>query len=187
MTLHESLEIKNPDPDDLDFFMQPVIYKNPIIEGLEKRSGKKVNYIDPNAIINSKVICGDSGDNIKSVVRVVKSGRNYGVGPKDWEGVAHTLHIHTIQELISHKQDIARELLKLNKFRGYGVTPEQVLEMIDYNIKLVWLNEEVIPETILSVMNTHEYNQMDIDYLRGSYTVLLDDHERHIQEIFEGI
>ena len=187
LTLHESLEIKNPDPDDLDFFMQPVIYKNPIIEGLEKRSGKKVNYIDPNAIINSKVICGDSGDNIKSVVRVVKSGRNYGVGPKDWEGVAHTLHIHTIQELISHKQDIARELLKLNKFRGYGVTPEQVLEMIDYNIKLVWLNEEVIPETILSVMNTHEYNQMDIDYLRGSYTVLLDDHERHIQEIFEGI
>ena len=187
LMFHNSLEIKNPDPDDLDFFMQPVVYNPPLVEELAKHSNKhKVGYIDPNTIITGKVITGDSGDNIKSVVRVVKSGRNYGVGEKDWAGVAKTLHIHTIQDLISHKQDIAHELLRLNKFRGYGVSPEQIVEMIDYNVKLVWLNEAVIPETIISVMNNQEYKTIDVDYLRGSYKVLCDE-DTEMAEIFEGI
>jgi len=188
LKFHSSLEIKNPDPDDLDFFMQPIVYNPPLVEELAKHSNKrKVGYVDPNTIITSKVITGDSGDNIKSVVRVIKSGRNYGVGEKDWEKLATKLNIHTIYDLIEHKEDIANELLHLSKFAGYGITKDMVLEMINYNLKLVWLNEAVIPETIVSVMNNQEYKQIDVDYLRGSYTVLLDDKERHIQEIFEGI
>jgi len=185
IVFHESLEEKNPDPNDLDFFMRPMIYKGPIVEGLESRAGK-VSYIDPNTIITGKVICGDSGDNIKSVVRVVKSGRTYGVGEKDWEKVANKIGVSTIQDLIQHKQDIAKEIASLNKFKGYGVTKEKVEEMIDYNIKLVWLNEEVIPDTIVSVMNNQEYKQADIDYLRGSYKVLCDE-DKNIMEIFNGI
>ena len=66
------------------------------------------------------------------------------------------------------------------------MSPELVVEMIDYNVKLVWLNEAVIPETIISVMNNQEYKTIDVDYLRGSYKVLCDE-DTGMAEIFEGI
>ena len=67
-------EMKEPELNDLDFFMNP-IYESPILESLKQHSKSTVNYIYPSDVILSKIICGDSGDNIKSVFRYEKNGR----------------------------------------------------------------------------------------------------------------
>lgn len=185
IAFHNSFELKNPDPDDLDFFMQPIVYQPPLLEQLSKMASDTL-YVDPNTIILSKVICGDSGDNIKPVARIVKGGRTYGVGPKDWEKISIKLNINTIQDLIEGTNIIATEISKLKKFDGQ-VTSQQIAEMIEYNIKLVWLNEAVIPDTVVDVMNNSEYNVVDVNYFRGSYRLFLGGDTNDIENIFEGV
>ena len=46
--------------DLFDFFLNPE-FESPVLEAL-KRSSKKFDFIEPDNIIMSKVICGDSGD-----------------------------------------------------------------------------------------------------------------------------
>ena len=58
--------------------------------------------------------------------------------------------------------------------------------MIDYNIKLVWLNEAVIPETIIMYMNQLEYNQVDTNYIRSNYKMLCKKNTE-IEDIFDSI
>ena len=76
-------------------------------------------------------------------------------------------------------------LVNIKRFVGHS-TPEKVVEMIEYNIKLVWLNERIEPESIVAVMNNQEYKLYDINYLRGSYTTLLGTTDE-AEKIFEGI
>jgi hypothetical protein len=60
--------------------------------------------------------------------------------------------------------------------------------MINYNIKLVWLNESVIPETCLVAMNNVEYNDYNVDYIRSNYKVLCGDRkEDEIMKLFDSI
>ena len=60
--------------------------------------------------------------------------------------------------------------------------------MIDYNIKLVWLHEQVIPEPVIQGMNNIEYQKCDIQYIRSNYKVLCGEREeKDIMSIFEGI
>lgn len=181
---HTDLDRKNPEEGDLDFFMQPMYYRSPMVEALQARA-TKVSYIDPNSIILNKVICGDSGDNIKPVIRKVQNGRTYGVGPKDWVKIAESLNIHTVEDLINNMNEVANCLVNIKRFVGHS-TPEKVVEMIEYNIKLVWLNERIEPESIVAVMNNQEYKLYDINYLRGSYTTLLGTTDE-AEKIFEGI
>lgn len=186
IVFHDSLRIKEPDPNDLDFFMQPQIFKPQLIIDIEKKCGN-ISYIDPDTIINDKIICGDVSDNIKSVARMKKGGRIYGVGHKEWIKLADQYNIHTIQDLITHKEDVAHYIKGLKKFTSNNdVTIEKILEMMDYNIKLVWLNEDVIPETITAVMNNQDYKVVDVNYFRGAYTTLLGE-DSEIQNIFESI
>jgi len=180
----ESLQEKVPDPDDLDCFMTPMVMKPMLMENLIRRS-QKTSYVDPNTIINGKIICGDSGDNIKSVIQAPKGDRIYGVGPKDWQLISNAIYVKTVQDLITKKDKVASYLCDLNKFRGVAC-PGPVMEHIDYNIKLVWLSSEVIPSSIVDVMNTVEYKQVDVNYLRGSYKVLCEKDDQ-AQQIFADI
>lgn len=183
LNFHESLQEETYDPTDLDFFMKPIQYKPILLENLSKQVNKTI-YINPDSIILSKVICGDSGDNIKSVARIVKSGRKYGVGEKDWNKISEELNIYTIQDLIANKQEIAEKISKIKKFQN-KIKSQDILEMIEYNIKLVWLNEEVIPEPIICEMNNQEYKTIDIDYFRNSYKTLLEE-DNSIKDLFES-
>lgn len=184
IVFHKNLELHNPGPDELDFFMQPMVYRPNLVEELEKKSTTST-YIDPNTIINNKIICGDVGDNIKSVVRVQKNNRTYGVGQKDWAKIASKLDIVSIYDLIDHIDEVSEEISNIKKFANL-VSIQDIKEMIEYNINLVWLNEQIIPEPIVAVMNQHDYNQYDLSYIRGSYTTLLGEND-DIKDIFESI
>lgn len=182
---HSSLEEHTLTEDDdhfLDVFMTPIQGRSPLMEDLSSRAGE-YHYVDPNTIITSKIICGDAGDNIKSVVQVVKGGRTYGVSVNLWEKISNNLNIKTIQDLRKYKKIVATAIHNLKKFID-STTVEDIMEMIDYNIQLVWLNEEIEPDSIVSIMNTQEYKQADMDFLRGSYRVLCDEDE-NIRDIFE--
>jgi HKD family nuclease len=56
--------------------------------------------------------------------------------------------------------------------------------MLEYNIKLVWLNEEVIPDTAIQAMNQCEYKSFDVSYIRSNYKQLLKQDD-YLQNLFE--
>ena len=180
-------EMREHDIDDIEYFMQPT-YENAILETLKARSKSGINYIQPDSIILSKIICGDAGDNIKSVVRFTKNGRNYRFAEKDWESLSKSLNINSVDELIKNKNKIAKAIRNHKKVAPHDISASEILEMINYNIKLVWLNESVIPETCILAMNNVEYNDYDVDYIRSNYKVICGDRkEDEIMSIFDSI
>lgn len=185
--LHDS--IQTPE-DPMDFFMR-FEYYSPVLESIKSKT-QNISYIDPNTIITSKIICGDAGDNIMPVIRYKKGQRNYRITEKDWGNISNINDTTTIQKLLGHEMEIASSILNTPKFKK--LIKESVLkcekddieEMIRYNIKLVWLNENVIPDTIVQLMNQQEYIEYDISYLRSNYKILLKDND-NIQYIFDSI
>lgn len=169
--------------DDLDFFMQPIRVKSPILEKLKSFS-RSVSYINPDTIVMEKIICGDAGDNIKSVARIAKGGRTYNVSSKIWNTIKSDLNINTIDEFLKSKNSIINMILDIKKFNDCDYNT--VSEMFDYNIKLVWLNESVIPETITLYMNQLEYNIIDTNYIKSNFRVMCQKNNE-IEDIFESI
>lgn len=185
--LHNSLE-ETTDP--IDFFMK-LEYFSPVLDNLRSRVDD-IHYIDPNTIINSKVICGDAGDNIMPVIRYKKGTRNYRITEKDWSKIANKFSIETINDLNGHSTRIANSILLEDKFgklydrSSIGESILNIAEMIDYNIKLVWLHESVIPDTIIQFMNQQDYKLCDIKYIKSNYKVMLKE-DSDIQNLFESI
>ena len=178
-------ELKEKDMDDLDFFMAPPAYQSPILETLKQRSKSTVNYVYPDDIVLSKIICGDSGDNIKSVFRYQKNGRTYRISEKEWEKIAKEYNIVSIQCLLDCIPQTAFAITNHKKYKPFNPSQDEIEEMIRYNIKLVWLNENVIPETLLITMNQQEYKQYDISYIKSNYKMLIGE-DNSIKDLFEG-
>jgi hypothetical protein len=136
----------------------------------------------------SKIICGDNGDNIKSVIKVEKNDRRYGVGNKDWLKIKENLNINSMGDFLNKKDLIINQLVNIKKFIPYNLDKSLVREMVEYNIKLVWLNENIIPETVIQGMNNTEYNICDVNYIRSNYKSLSGEQEnKDIMNIFENI
>lgn len=179
--LDESFEEKPM--DDLEFFMQPLRVKSPVLENL-KQFSSSTNFFDPDAIVMEKIICGDAGDNIRSVAKVVSGSKTYKVSPRMWNDIKNLNSIKTLDEFFSHKQDIINGIIAIKKFNNNNT--DDISEMFDYNIKLVWLNEAVIPETIIMYMNQLEYEVADINYIKSNYKVMCKT-ENEIESIFESV
>ena len=170
--------------DEFEFFMKSE-YISPILESLKSKN-KKVSHIDPNEIILNKILCGDAGDNIKSVVRYEKNGRTYRFSQKDFESLIKDLKINTIDDLKSSYKMIAHYICNLKKFKLYQFNVDDVVDMLKYNTKLVWLHEEVIPDTAILAMNHQEYKQFDLNEIRSNFKVLIEEDEV-IKNIFDSI
>jgi hypothetical protein len=168
---------------DLDFFMQPLKVKMPIVESLKQYS-KETSFITPDSIVMEKIICGDAGDNIKPVVRVMGGTRSYKISTNMWNKIKSELSIENIKEFFTNKDNIINKILQIKKFSQCNYN--DIAEMFDYNIKLVWLNEEVIPETIIMYMNQLEYNLVDVNYIKSNFKVMCSQ-ENEIEEIFDSI
>ena len=180
-------ELEQKEMSDLDFLMNPDM-ESPLLKAIKVAAGK-TSYIDPNTIITDKIICGDSGDNIKSVIRYVKEGRNRRIGEKEWEKMAKFHGIRTINDLSGDKEEaIIRELV--GKYTGVvkDLNADTLREMIEYNKKLVWLNEAVIPESLIAKMNEMEYKQYDLSYIRNNYKAMISSEESSdIENLFNEI
>lgn len=171
--------------DELEFFLRTPS-SNPTLERIKMQSGN-VHYLNPDEIVMEKIICGDSGDNIKSIIRIQKNGRNYGVGEKDWEKLCLSLNISCLTDFFGQREQILTSLEKLAKFQGYEINHKNVSDVFDYNTKLVWLNENVIPDSIVQSMNNEVYKEFDLGEIRNNYKVLCGTKHADIEDIFAGI
>lgn len=177
-------DLKEKVVDDMDFFMQPM-NTNPLLERI-KMQAKDVHYINPDEIVMEKIVCGDSGDNIRSLVRVIKGGRKYGVGETDWKKIKDELNIEKLGDFYDKKEQVINKIANLKKFQG--LVSKQDLEMMwDYNIKLVWLNENVIPEHIIQDMNKEEYKEFDVSEAYNNYKIFAPQEENNIEKLFEEV
>jgi 5'-3' exonuclease len=161
------------EPDDImDMFMAPS-HRSGELEALERRIKKHI-YINPDIIAMEKIIQGDAGDNIKSVARILKNGRTYKVGPKDYAKVMEALgEPNNINEFISEFEKVSKTIPAIiKKFNGYNT--KKIMEMLDYNLKLVWLNEKVIPETVITKMAESEYKRANVSEIKNNFRVLCE-------------
>lgn len=171
--------------DEMDFFMNPQYY-SPILESIKNRIPNQ-NYINPDSIVMSKIICGDAGDNILPIFRYQKGERTYRITEKDWEQIKEELvQVNNINDFIKHIPGIVWLIAKHKKFKPYNPNISNLTEMIEYNTKLVWLNEHSIPDTIIQFMNQQEYKTINVSYLRSNYKVLVKENDM-IKSLFEGI
>ena len=169
--------------DELEFFMSPIKVKSPVLESLVQLS-KSTSYINPDDIVMEKIICGDAGDNIKSIAKVVSGNKTYKVSVKMWNDIKQGLNIKSLPEFFNYKNRIISAITGLKKFVNCDTA--DIGEMFDYNIKLVWLNETIIPETIIMYMNQLEYNITDISYIRSNFRTMCRK-DNSIEDIFESI
>lgn len=172
-------------PDDpMEAMMNPP-FQTEILE-LLKRKLKKQTYINPDDIVINKILCGDAGDNIKPVVRYQKNGRNYGFAAKDQTELCNSLHINTLTDVFDKEPSIVEYICNIKKYAPYNITQDMVREMLDYNIKLVWLHESTIPSTVTSAMVQQEYLLPDIAAIKSNYKTLMGKNKT-VETIFDSI
>lgn len=186
LILHKDLD--NTQMDLVDIFMKPS-NRNTTLDDLCSRV-KAVTYIDPSDIVEEKIICGDKGDNIKSLIQKVKNGRTQKVSKNDWLKTKNGLGITSLDDFFNKKDAIVTELSSIGKFKADKLlNSSNALEMFDFNKKLVWLNESVIPEKIRNGMNEVEYKKCDIDYIKRNYKTLNTQQHgnTNIEDVFSGL
>lgn len=186
LILHKDLD--NTSIDLADIFMQPE-NRNSTLDNLCAKV-KAVTYIDPSYIIEEKIICGDKGDNIKSLIRQEKNGRTQKISKNDWLKIKSELNIASLDDFFNKKHEIVTKLSSLSKFKANKLTHSaRALEMFDFNKELVWLNETVIPEKILSEMHEVEYKKCDMEFIKRNYKTLISENtsETDIEDIFSNV
>lgn len=171
-------------PDDpLDAMLNPPL-QSPIVDRL-RRKIKKVTYINPDEIVINKVLCGDRGDNIKSVVRYKKGSRTFRFADSDYKKLMEQVSIRSMDQFLKDADGLAHTIANIPKFKEQGANESDIREMIDYNVQLVWLNEAVMPDTVTSSMVQVDYNVFDVNELRRNNT-LLTNKSAGMADIFEG-
>ena len=165
---------------------------DPWIDEVCKRVGTS-QYINPDDIVMTKVICGDQGDNIKALLRmehITKKGKTVTkrVSEKEWNSVKEELGIHNIEDFKRNKELIIQHLKMLPRFAECKTGMGELLEMFDYNMSLVRLDKEQIPREFQMLMNKHknDYQITDLDFLRNNYKVLAA-HTQPVDELFKDL
>lgn len=165
---------------------------DPFIDEITKKTNS-ITYINPDDIVMMKVICGDAGDNIKSIMRyekTTKTGKKQivQVSKKEWEKVKTRLDIHNIKDFIQKKINIIKYLKCTKRFKNYKESVEDIAEMFDFNLILVRLHRDSIPQASIDLMNLHkdEYKIADINFIRNNYKVLAQ-HEESVEKLFEDL
>lgn len=174
----------NKEKEDIEFFMTGYP-DSPIKQDLISKC-LKINYINPDEVIISKILMGDSSDNIKPVVQYTKNGRNYGFSKKDYEKLVNDLQITNIYQFKANTDAVIDYIANLKKFSKYKISKKSIRERMEYNEQLVWLSNDKIPESIKEALQTQDLKTPDISQIKTNYKVLLKE-EEDIKNIFEGI
>lgn len=144
------------------------------------------DYIWPGTVVINKVLCGDAGDNIKACFRYQKGSRTYRFTESDYKKLVDFFKINNVHDFIEVADDIAKHIAESSKFEQYGADAAKIREMIEYNLKLVWLNESVLPETVTKAMVATEYKEFNINDLRHNHKLLLNSNS-NMANLFDSI
>lgn len=161
--LHSDCNISN---DIVECFMHPQ-FDNPVLSRLKNQVIYNTHYIDPESIVVKKVLEGDAGDNIPPVVWQLKKSKSgqerlCKFTSNDREDICQSLNISSIKDIQTKKEQISSYILNSKKFRDYDITKEDIISQLDYNLKVVWLTTENVPENLLEDMKKDEYKQSNM-------------------------
>ena len=185
LVLHKDLD--DTPLDDIDMFMQ-IDNSNKTLDDI-RALAKAVTYIDPADIVEDKIICGDKGDNIKSIIRIEQKSKTYRVSEADWHKVKEELDIESLDDFFNKRDMICESIAKYGKYAKHYIDTKQAREMFDYNRIMVWLNDNVIPPEIQNKMNEVEYKEYDLSYIKSNYRMLCkhQPEKQSVESIFEGV
>ena len=147
-----------------------------------------VNFINPLDVALEKVICGDSGDNIKSIMRVKKNDRIARISEKEWESVKESYgEYHDLESFKHDAKSIINDLKNLKRFFENKDSMKDLYQMFLFNMRLVCLDTKYIPKKIRDAMNSHkkEYAQADMESILNNYKVLAPDGEVEVEDLFD--
>jgi 5'-3' exonuclease len=171
----------------VDFFMAPIPVMNPLLEDMKRGARGPEHYINPFEIVLEKILMGDAGDNIKPVARYIKNGREFKFSNTDFQKVVSNFTINNIDDLLHQRQEIAEFISNMKKFKPYNISPSDIVDMIVFNVRLVWLNDRVIPPEIREEMTGSEYKSFDLEEIRSNYKMLTQEDTSYIENLFETV
>ena len=174
LVLHKKMQMSINEISVIDMFMNyqsNCMVINPLVKSLQLRCSK-VTYIDPADIIESKIICGDAGDNIKPVVQWQSDGKSHKITEKQWAKCREDAGVDSLGTFFAKYNEIARLIASSKKLPSH-LTKEHVMEMLEYNKQLVWLDRSVYPEKILEKMEECEYKTGGAEYIKHNYKTLI--------------
>lgn len=142
--------------------------------------GQTIEYIDPENIVISKILCGDRSDNINPVIHIKKGSRHVNVTARD---ISNILENYNIEQMLNERDTILHVLSGLKKFANVHLELSDLSKVFDYNKQLVWLNESGYPDEIKHKLSLHdnEYSVVDMEYIKNNYKVLLGEYNDHAE------
>ena len=181
----------NREMTELDMFMLDVTTHDFMLNNFINNTtvlGYKTTPIENIDIIMYKIICGDTADNVKAVMRMNQGGRTIKVSEREWVGVREKLRIKTLDEFFNNREDIVWELRHLRRFTKCTDTEDMLLETFDYNQKMVYLDESSYPEEVREVMvaQTPNYKIFDMEGFKNNYNILSPIKPVDELELFDG-
>lgn len=149
IVVHEDLKPKEMSDTDFLESMFSISPARNLLQQLEQL-GFNLTYANPETVTMYKIVCGDASDNIKSIVQVMdeKSGRTYSATPKMLGKILEDHHIQTLKDFFDNRDVIIAELLKLKRFKGQIRSFDQIINLFEYNKKIIWLNLNNIPVSV---------------------------------------
>ena len=136
---------------------------DPTREKLKEFASKvKVEEIHSRIVSIEKILSGDKGDAVPSVWVIEKNGRNHGITPKKVESVLEYIRESkwndvTTRELLEDPEFthyLAGYLLRLIGDIDSSDNRNRVLENLERNKKLVWLDKTVYPQDLVYDIQT---------------------------------
>ena len=127
-------------------------FMNLITSFIEKYEIQEVNPIESLII---KIISGDVSDNISSAWSIIKNGKKRGIADKGAKNLFDEYIINFGEpdmndpDLLENIADLICEKKKLSK-----TNISSIQKNLDFNLKLIHLKEEYLPEEILNKMNS---------------------------------
>lgn len=189
LVCHQDLELK--EDGFFDCLESFEIYPQSLEVIIRRLKGTDIDvtYINPLDVCMEKVICGDAGDNIKSIIRIEKNGRTQRVSEKEWESVFESMgrEYEDLEDFKKAAPDIISNLRKLKRFEECKDSDNDLKNMFLFNMRLVCLDSKYIPAPVKNQMKKHnkEYEQADMESISGSYTSMYPDQSVDLLYLFD--
>ena len=131
-----------------------------------KTKDPKIDYevINPHMILLDKIMCGDDGDNAPTIYEYYKNGKKVRMTPSRCKKILESLNIETITDLCDAASAGALLPALSSSFKK-EIDDIDINERVMRQRKLVELNPNLFPNSIVTTFSYHVKDSTDIGYI----------------------